>query len=435
MERYVGVLGILAIFLVTYLCSSAKKAIQWRTVVWGFGLQLIIAFVVLKTEMGQNFFQWINDVIVSLLGSAKQGASFVFGGNLVEGTAPIVEKTAEGQLTPISSGWLAQTGFVFAFVVIPTIIFFASFMAVLYHLGIMGRVIKGISKVMEKTMKTSGAESLSAAANIFLGQTEAPLAVRPFLSGMTNSELMAIMVGGFATVSGSVMAAYVGFLAGGIDNIAGHLLAASVMAAPCGLMLTKLLMPETEQPATAGGAEVVIERPDRNIIDAAARGAGEGLQLSLNVAAMVIAFLGIIAVADGLLGWLGGFFHYPNLSVSLILGKLFAPVAWLIGVEWADCLKIGNLIGTKMVANEFVAFLDLKQLADTDAISDRSMIIASYALCGFANFGSIGIQLGGLGALAPSRRHDLARLGFKAMLVGTAVSLITASIAGLLIMS
>lgn len=433
MERYMGVLGILSIFLITYLCCSAKKAIVWRTIAWGFGLQILIAFIVLKTKVGHDVFQWLNDVIVSLLGSAKRGASFVFGGNLVEGTAPVVEKAAEGKWVPVAGGWLAQTGFVFAFVVVPTIIFFASFMAVMYHLGIMERVTKGISKVMEKTMKTSGAESLSAASNIFLGQTEAPLVVRPFLAGMTNSELMAIMVGGFATVSGGVMAAYVGFLSAEIPNIAGHLLAASVMAAPCGLMLTKLFLPETQEPATAGGAEVVIERPDKNIIDAAARGAGEGLQLSLNVAAMVIAFLGIITVVDSLLGWMGGLFSYPSLSIGLILGKLFSPVAWVIGIEWADCLKIGNLIGTKMVANEFVAFLDLQHLADTHAVSERSLVIASYALCGFANFGSIGIQIGGLGALAPSRRHDLARLGFKAMLIGTAVSLMTASIAGLLI--
>lgn len=433
MDKYTGILGIIVMLGLAYLLSTSRKDIRWRTVIWGLVLQFLFALMILKTDLGRAIFKWLNDFIVAILDSAQSGASFVFG-RLADTSIPIAEKTAEGGFAEVSNQ-IANVGFVFGFKVLPTIVFFASFMAVLYHLGVMSKVIKVISGVMERTMKTSGAESLSAASNIFVGQTEAPLVVKPFIDTMTKSELMAIMTAGFATVAGSVLAAFVGFLVTGIPDIAGHLLAASIMSAPAALVMAKLFVPETDTPHTAEADNVSVDNPDKNIIDAAARGASEGMRLAINIAAMLIAFLGLIALVNTALGYLGSteWLNIEELSLSYIFGKVFAPFAFLLGVEWKDCGHIGELIGNKLMINEFVAYLSLKDMIAAGELSERSMIIASYALCGFANLSSIGIQLGGLGAIAPSRRHDLAQLALKAMFAGAFASFITACIAGILL--
>jgi CNT family concentrative nucleoside transporter len=318
----------------------------------------------------------------------------------------------------------------FAFQVLPTIIFFAALMSILYHYGVMQKVVEAIAWVMHKTMRTSGAESLSAAANIFVGQTEAPLVISPFVATMTRSELMAVMVGGFATIAGGVLAAYVGF---GLD--AGHLLTASVISAPAALLIAKILEPEVDEPKTLGHVRVEIPRASVNGIDAAARGTIQGLKLALNVAAMLIAFLALIALLDGALAWVGARFG-QEWSFSLLLGYAFSPFAWLMGIEWGDCLPVGELLGKRMVANEFVAYMQLDKWMEAGSeveLSERSVVITTYALCGFANFGSIGIQLGGIGPLAPERQSDLARLGLRAMLGGTLASFMTACVAGMLL--
>ncbi|MBI4356921.1 MAG: NupC/NupG family nucleoside CNT transporter [Gammaproteobacteria bacterium] len=430
MERTIGLVGIGVILAIAYFFSTSRKNIPWRTVFWGFGLQITFMLVILKTSFGRHIFEYLSNVIVAILNSAEAGAGFIFG-KFINLSFPVMEKTPEGHLIE-NANFIVQTGFTFAFRVLPTIIFFASLMAVLYHLGIMQRIIQVISKVMEKTMKTTGAESLVAASNIFVGQTEAPLIVKPYLASMTKSELMVVMTSGFATIAGSVMAAYVGFLSPGIPNVAGHLLAASIMAAPAALLLSKIFVPETEAPQTI--TDIAIDKEEyRNVIDAATRGALTGMHLSLNIAAMVIAFISLVALVNIFLGALGGWFHMPHLSLSFIVGKLLSPFAYLLGIEWKDATEIGNLLGTKLMINEFVAYLNLKDLVETGEISERSRIIATYALCGFANIGSIGIQLGGLGALAPGRRHDLAELGVRAMFAGAFASCITACLAGIMI--
>lgn len=431
LSHFIGFVGLGFLVLTAYFLSSARSQVRWRTVAWGLGLQFIFALIVLKTEFGRQLFAGFNDVIVLFLNSAQAGASFVFG-NLSQMTAPVMKTLPDGGMIE-SSQYVAKTGAIFAFSVVPTIIFFASFMAVLYHLGIMERVIKVIAGFMQKTMGTSGAESMSAGANIFFGQTEAPLVVRPYINSMTRSELMAIMTAGFATVAGSVMAAFVGFLVTGIPTIAGHLLAASIMSAPAALVMAKLFVPETEVPKTMGGVDVKVEKTDYNVIDAAVRGASEGMRLSLNIVAMVIAFLGIIALVNAFLGWFGTMVALPELSLALIFGKIFAPFAFLLGVEWADCAKMGHLIGTKLMANEFLAFLDLKSLVDGGEISTRTSIIASYALCGFANLSSIGIQIGALGTIAPDKRGVLSSLGLRAMVAGVFASFSTACLASILL--
>jgi CNT family concentrative nucleoside transporter len=336
-----------------------------------------------------------------------------------------------------ASGSMAEVGSFFAFGVLPTIIFFSSLMAVLYHLGVMTFVVRGIAWVMQRTMGTSGSETLSASGNIFVGQTEAPLLVKPFVGGMTESELMAIMTGGFATVAGGVMAAYVGFLQASFADIAGHLLAASVMSAPAALVCAKLMVPEPEpeKSETYGQLKVNLEKIDANVIDAAARGAGDGLKLALNVGAMLLAFIALIAMINFGIGWACGLVGFDGVTLEGILGKLLAPLAWVMGVPWHDCAAVGQLIGVKTVVNEFVAYINLSGMVNdpNQLTHPRSVIIATYALCGFSNFSSIAIQIGGIGGIAPERRSDLAKLGLRAMVAGSFACFLTATVAGLLV--
>lgn len=435
-------LGMLVLLGIGWLLSLNRRAIAWRVVIGGTMLQLFFAFIVLKTEAGKWFFFAVNDVIVGLLGFAKQGAAFVFG-NLVNNNVPVGVPFGgvENAMSPMQPGTIqtmANVGSMFAFSVLPTIIFFSAFMAVLYHLGVMQRVVKVFASVMQKTLKTSGAETLSASANIFVGQTEAPLIIRPYLARMTRSELFCIMTGGFATVAGGVMAAYVGFLLDKFPTIAGHLMAASVMSAPAALVFAKLMCPEDDKPVTADGAHADIPRIDANVIDAAARGTSEGMRLALNVGAMLIAFIAIIALGDRLVGLAAApfgnylpFCHEIATAASplkYIFGWCLAPLAWVMGVRGDDVRLVGELMATKTVVNEFVAYLDLATMIDR--LSPRSAIIAIYALCGFSNFSSIGIQIGGISALCPERRPDLARIGLRAMIAGCLACFMTATIAG-----
>ena len=407
MGRFTGVLGILAVLLAAWLGSTNRGRIRWRTVAWGLSLQLIFAFLVLRFDFGQRAMAWAGDVVNSMLACTQAGTKVLFG--------------ALG--TPNTS-----LGSIFAFQVLPTIIFISAFFAVLYHIGLMQIIIRGLAWVMLKTMRISGAESMNVAASIFMGQTEAPLTIRPFLAGATRSELMTIMTSGMAHVSGGIMAMYI---AQGIE--ARHLLSAVIMTSPGTILMAKMLVPETEVPATEG--RVVIpedeEHKDENLIGAIARGTIDGGKLAMNVAIMLISFLALVALLDSLLGWVhmhAGFHWLPG-SLGEILGFVFAPVAWLIGVPWRDCGVIGNLLGTRMALNEVIAYIALGVHKAT--LDPRSFTIATFALCGFANLGSIGMQIGGIGALVPERRNDLARLGVRAMLAGTMANLISASIAGM----
>jgi concentrative nucleoside transporter, CNT family len=400
MERFTGLLGLAAIMAAVYLFSSDRKAIQPRVIYWGLGLQFSFAFLVLKTPVSK-IFTAASDGVNHLLAYAAEGSKFVFGDKL----------GAQND----------QFGVVFAFQVLPIIIFIASLFSVLYHFGIMQLFVRGMAVLMQRVMGTSGAESTNVAASVFMGQTEAPLTIRPFLDKMTNSELFAVMTSGMAHISGAVMAAYV--LVAHVEI--RHMLTAVIMTSPATLMLAKILMPETGKPVTGGSVKIEIERPGANVIDAAARGASDGLQLALNVAAMLIAFLGLIALVNGILGAV----HLG--SMQTILGHVFAPVAWLLGVKWNDCATVGNLLGERMILNEFVAFVDLGKVGAT--LNPRSVVISTYALCGFANLSSIAIQVGGIGALAPSRKSDLARLGLKAMIAGTLANFMSACIAGMLL--
>ncbi len=402
MGRLSGLLGMAVILAIAYLFSTNRKAIRLKTVAWGLGLQFAFALLVLGTSAGQTTFRWIGAKITRLLSFASFGSSFVFG-----------------QL-----GTPGNTIAIFAFQVLPTIIFIAALFAILYYLGVMQLIVLGFAKVMTRLMGASGAESLNVAASIFMGQTEAPLTIRPFLSAMTRSELMCVMTSGMAHISGGIMAAYIAF---GVE--ARHLLTAVIMTAPGTIMLAKMFVPEVEEPRTAGTVKMKIERTDVNIIDAAARGTGEGLHLALNVGAMLISFLALIALLNSALNLvpLGGGQH---LSLEWIFGHIAAPLAWLMGVPWKDCLSVGNLLGTRLVLNELIAYSQLGTLKAS--LDPRSFVIATFALCGFANFSSIGIQLGGIGALAPDRKHDLARLGFRAVAAGTLANYLSASIAGIL---
>lgn len=407
MGRYTGVLGILAVLLAAWLGSTDRRRIRWRTVAWGLSLQFLFAFLVLRFSFGQAAMAWAGDVVNSMLACTQAGTKVLFG--------------ALG--TPNTS-----LGSIFAFQVLPTIIFISAFFAVLYHIGVMQIIIRALAWVMLKTMRISGAESMNVAASIFMGQTEAPLTIRPFLSKATRSELMTIMTSGMAHVSGGIMAMYI---SQGIE--ARHLLSAVIMTSPGTILMSKMLVPETEVPATEG--RVVIpeneEHKDENLIGAIARGTIDGGKLALNVAIMLISFLALVALLDGLLGWAhmhAGFGWLPP-SLGQILGYVFAPVAWLIGVPWKDCGLIGNLLGTRMALNEVIAYIALG--AHKATLDPRSFTIATFALCGFANLGSIGMQIGGIGALVPERRNDLARLGVRAMLAGTMANLISASIAGM----
>ncbi|MGA8152656.1 MAG: nucleoside transporter C-terminal domain-containing protein [Terriglobales bacterium] len=414
MGRLTGILGILTMLGFAYIFSTNRKAIRMKTVAWGLGLQFTFAVFVLKIEAGRIIFQKAGDAVNRLLSYAFVGSSFVFGDLGKQGS---------------------HMGFYFAFQVLPTVIFIAAFFAVLYHFGVMQFIVKQAARVMTVVMGASGAESLNVAASIFMGQTEAPLTIRPFLPDMTRSELMTVMTSGMAHVSGGIMAAYIAF---GIEP--KHLLSAVIMTAPGTILMAKMLVPETEQPKTAGRVVMSEEELDaekkENLLGAIARGTTDGLHLALNIAAMLISFLALIALTNGILGGIhNGLAHFgiswfPS-SLESILGTLFAPIAWVIGVPWHDCMAIGSLLGTRMALNEVVAFSLLGPQRAT--LDPRSFTIATFALCGFANLSSIGIQIGGIGALAPNKRGELARLGFRAMIAGTMANLISASIAGMLL--
>ncbi len=406
MARLDGLVGLFAIVLCAYVFSTRRSAIQKRVLVWGITLQFAFAFLVLKTKLSELFYG-ISLFVNALLNYTAAGSAFVFGDKL-------------GLKND-------QFGVIFAFQVLPIVIFICSLFAILYYLGIMQLFVKAMAIVMQKFMGTSGAESTCVAASIVMGQTEAPVTIRPFLETLTESELFTVMTSGMAHVSGAVMAAYVAIAGVSI----AHLLTAVIMTAPATIMLAKMFVPETARPLTLGTVSVEIEKPGVNVIDAAARGAGDGLNLALNIAGMLIAFLALIAMMNGGLAWLHAHVRWVPASLQQILAVVFAPVAWALGVSWNDCATIGNLLGTRMVLNEFVAFLELGKVRAL--LQPRSFVIATFALCGFANLSSIAIQIGGIGALAPSRKSDLARLGLKAMFVGTLANFMSACIAGILL--
>ncbi len=424
LNNLTSLLGIFVLLGLAWLLSNNRRKFPWRIAGWGLGLQITLAVILLKTPWGQGFFGGARNFVNRLLGFTDAGASFLWGNlyrtdeNLVafinpEGGFIQVTNSVTGQLVPI--------GTVFVIHILPTIIFFSSLMALFYHLGFMQKIISGMAWVMRKTMGTSGSESLSCAANVFVGQTEAPFVIRPYVGTMTNSELMAVMVGGFATVAGGVMAAYVRF---GID--AGHLLAASVMSAPAALVVAKIMYPETEESPTRGKVSLEIPKEYSNVLDAAAGGAGIGLKLAANVGAMLLAFISLVAMVNFGLGLVGT-------SLQQIFGWVFSPVAWVMGVPWSEAAVFGNLLGTKIAVNEFMGYIELGQAAQSGALSPRSVVIGTYALCGFANFSSIAIQIGGIGTIAPQRRADVAAMGLKAMFGGALASWLTATIAGVLI--
>ncbi|MBI4581386.1 MAG: NupC/NupG family nucleoside CNT transporter [Planctomycetes bacterium] len=469
-------LGLLVMVGLMYAFSADRRAVRWRVVVWGLALQFIFALFVLHTSVGQAFFDGVNRGFMGVMKAAQEGAAFVFGPPGVTDDVPVGHVGPGGEFRQIGST-VARVGFQFAFRALPPIIFFSALMAIGYHLGVMQWIVRAFAKVMSVSMKTSGAETMSAAANIFVGQTEAPLMVRPYVNSMTNSELMAIMVGGFANTAGGVMLMYISMLQDRVPDIGAHLLTSSVLTGPASLMMAKLLLPETARPttldtprpltrdaasplldasrpvarqgrsrsrpgaaeprgesrATAGDVRIELPRTDANLIDAAARGTQEGLGLALNVAAMLIVFIAMVALADLGLAWTSQhvFGAEQPWTLATIFGKLFWPLAWLMGVPLMDCAAVGNLLGVKTFLNELVAY---KQLADTGGgLSDRSYLIASYALCGFANIGSIGIQIGGIGAMAPERRGDLARLGVKAMIAGSFATFSAACVVAILV--
>ncbi len=405
MGRYVGVLGIAAILVGAYLFSTDRRAIKLKTVAWGLGLQFALGLFVLRVPAGQRIFAVAGAGAKKLLDFSYFGSTFIFG-----------------ELGKADS----NLGFIFAFQVLPTIIFIAAFFAVLYHIGVMQIIIRGAAWLMTKVMGASGAESLNIAASIFMGQTEAPLTIRPFLPKLTKSELMTVMTSGMAHISGGMMAGYI--RVGGAD--AKNLLTAVIMTAPGTLLMAKMLVPETEHPLTAGRVEMPPTEKEANVLGAIARGTIDGLHLALNVGAMLIVFIALLAFVNALMGWVHlhvGWFPY---NLQEVLGWIFAPVAWLIGIPWHDAAQIGNLLGTRMVINEFVAFAQLGTMKS--ALDPRSFTIATFALCGFANFSSIGIQIGGIGALAPEQRQQLAKFGIRAMLAGTMANLMSASIVGIL---
>lgn len=407
MDRFTGLLGLVVILAICYAASRDRRAIRPRLLLWGLGLQFSFAFLVLKTDFGK-LFQIASIAVNALLEYTEAGSRFLFG--------PLGEKAG-------------PFGVVFAFQVLPIVIFIASLFSILYYFGVMQVVIKWMAWLMQRVMGTSGAESTNVAASIFMGQTEAPLTIRPFLPNLTESELFTVMTCGMAHVSGAVMAAYVKIA--GVDI--KHLLTAVIMTAPATLLLAKMLVPESGEPETAGTVRVEVEKPGVNVIDAAARGAGDGLHLALNIAGMLVAFLALIALLNGALGWvhsLPGMSWFPE-SMQKLFGLIFAPVAWLLGVSWKDAFAVGDMLGTRMVLNEFIAFLRLGEIGKT--LDPRSFVISTFALCGFANFSSIAIQIGGIGALAPTRKSDLARLGVKAMLAGTLANFMSACIAGVLL--
>jgi CNT family concentrative nucleoside transporter len=470
MERFSALIGFVGILAIAFLLSTNRRAIRWKTVGWGLTLQILTAIAVLKGTQIAHLFssfmpatsQWIAALIFIVLtiiivqiakrmehGTGRKGLwgvylvlsavlflaynllAFLFE-NLKEVVTRLISYTAEGSkfvFGALGDPANKNIGFVFACQVLPTIIFIASIFAILYYLGVMQVVVRFFAKLMSRFMGASGAESLSVAASIFMGQTEAPLTIRPFIDGMTMSELMTIMTAGMAHISGGIMAAYV--LVAKVDVI--HLLTAVIMTAPGAIMMAKMIVPETEKPATGADVEVVVPKQDVNVIDAAGRGAIEGLHLSLNVAGMLIAFIALVALINGVFGYVHGMAGWFPGSLDKLLGWIFSPIAWAMGVSWKDSLTVGNLLGTRMVLNEFVAFAKLGEPGIGSSLDPRSFVIVTYALCGFANFSSIAIQIGGIGSLAPSRRGDLARLGMRAMIAGTLANFLTATIAGMLL--
>ena len=402
----IGLLGIVVLLGIAVAMSNNRKKINLRIVGWGLGLQLTFALFILKTPIGKPVFGFLDKAISKLISFSDAGGNFLF------------------------TSFVPDVGFHtalinFAFRALPTIILFSALMSVMYHLGIIQFVVRWIAKAMQKTMGTSGSETLSVSANIFVGQTEAPLMIRPFIGKMTQSELMAVMVGGFATVAGGVLAIYVKWLTD-IPGIAGHLLAASVMSAPAALVIAKIIYPETEISETMGDIKIDIEKTSSNAMEALGNGATDGLKLAANVAAMLVAFISIVAMVNYLLG-------FANTSIDQLLGLIFQPLAWTMGVPWEESAMMGTLMGKKIAFTELIAYGDLKVIMASGQISERTAIIASYALCGFANFGSIGIQLGGIGGMAPERKKDLAKLVTKAMVGGALASWLTATVAGILI--
>jgi CNT family concentrative nucleoside transporter len=418
-----GLFGLAVLIGIAWLFSNNKKAVDWRLVLTGVSLQIGFAALVLLVPGGRDVFDWLGKAFVKVLSFVGAGSSFIFG-SLMD---------------------TSKFGFIFAFQVLPTIIFFASLMGVLYYLGVMQMVVRAMAWAITKVMRVSGAETTSVCASVFIGQTEAPLTVRPYIARMTESELITMMIGGMAHIAGGVLAAYVGMLGGG-DPVsqafyAKHLLAASIMAAPATLVIAKILIPETGTPLTRGTVKMEVEKTASNVIDAAAAGAGDGLRLALNIGAMLLAFIALIALVDSPLTWLG---HVTGIEAALgkptslatIFGYVLAPVAWVIGVPWQDATTVGSLIGQKVVINEFVAYLQLADIVNGKVpgvmLTEQGKLIATYALCGFANFSSIAIQIGGIGGLAPERRGDLARFGLRAVLGGSIATFMTATIAGVL---
>ncbi len=418
-----GLFGLAVLLGITWLFSNNKKAIDWKLVATGITLQIAFAALVLLVPGGRDVFDWLGKGFVKILSFVNEGSNFIFG-SLMD---------------------VPKYGFIFAFQVLPTIIFFSALMGVMYHLGVMQAIVRVMAAAITKVMRVSGAETTSVCASVFIGQTEAPLTVRPYISKMTQSELITMMIGGMAHIAGGVLAAYVGMLGGG-DPVAQafyakHLLAASIMAAPATLVISKLLVPETGTPLTRGTVKMEVEKTSSNIIDAAAAGAGDGLRLALNIGAMLLAFIALIALLNAPLTWIGDVTGLAAVigkptNLATIFGYVLAPIAWVIGTPWADATTVGSLIGQKVVINEFVAYMDLSEIIKGNVagvtLSEEGRLIATYALCGFANFSSIAIQIGGIGGLAPDRRQDLAKFGLRAVLGGTIATLMTATIAGVL---
>ena len=402
MERTISFLGIGVFISISYALSVNRQAVRWRTVAWGLGWELILAIVILKTTWGLHLFKSLGNIVGNFLAFSDVGAKFVFGENFKD--------------------------HLFAFQILPTIIFFSSFISILYYYGILQRVVNALAWLMMKTMKTSGSESLSCAGNIFLGPTEAALMVKPYLANMTKSELHAVMTGGFATIAGGVLGAYLSF---GIPP--EHLIAAFFMTSPVALIVSKIMYPETEVSETTEKVNIDIKSNYVNVLDAGTSGAIDGVKLAVNVGVIIIAFLSLLAAVNASLSWLGTLAGYPQLSLEGMLSLIMFPVAWLMGIPWADCGQVGALLGKKTILNEFIAYLDLGELIKKQEISQRSAIITTYALCNFANIGSIGITIGGMTGIAPNRQQDLARMGVRTMIGGLLAGFITAGIAGILI--
>jgi len=416
-KNLISFVGMLILILIGFLLSENRKKIFWKTIILGSLLQIILGILVLKTLPGRWFFEVFNKVFIALINFSDKGAEFIFG-RLVSDVDTF--------------------GYIFAFKILPTIIFFSAFMSILYYFGIMQLVVELFARLMVKTMGVSGAESLSCSANIFVGQTEAPLLIRPFVKDMTRSELLAVMTGGMATIAGGVMAAYVGLLNKYVSDIAGHLMTASVMSAPAALVFSKLLIPEIEEPKTLGHVKVKIETMDANVLDAISNGTILGAKLALNVGAMLISFMALLYFLNYLLGLVGKIFPFTftqELTFDKLFGLFFAPITFLMGVDFKDIFVAGQLVGQKTFFNEFVAYANMSKmfLENPNIVSHRSAVILSYALCGFSNFLSIGIQIGGIGGIAPERKHELAKLGIKSLIAGTLACLQTATIAGFLL--